>query len=253
MPNPENQARGRRNRRKGKDAQREYARYNCALWNVDPSSHALWDQSHPDNVYLECPGEGWFVEVKHEQDWEFPLYVRETERGAITWGLQEVPDDQSRWWTREWWVAARRPTRKLRETWYVLTGLWTFTRTLAAAFTFVEGVDSPLFHSLEGVLTWWDDHLPLVPDAEVLHKEGVSRWSLERWIMETEAKACPRGSARPEVPWWWVNVGPPRDHPDWKYLQGAYTLCSGRLWAHLLGLVWSDRQEAAQHEETDAR
>jgi hypothetical protein len=193
-------AMGSRNRRRGNDVQREYARYNCGIWGVDPEKHAVWTgrniDGHTDNIYIDCPGAGYHVEVKGEKDLRPHAYMRQT--------LTDAPDERC-------WCAFRRPgalQRRFQELFYVMVPMPTFTgvRIRAGCHFELLHVDSHTDRT-NWLLKEW------IPEAE----ENFSLGSMNLWMILLE-----------------LNEEEVEQH-DWPR---AIALTSGRIWADLLMRAW---------------
>ena len=191
---------GRRNRRRGNDVQREYARYNCAIWGVDAKKHAVWTgrniDGHSDNIYIDCPGAGFHVEAKGERDLRPHAWLRQT--------LRDAPDERC-------WCAFRRPgalQRLLREFFYVLVPMPTFTNVRTRALCVFESV-------------------------HVASYTGRTNWLLKEWIPEVEQNFSVDSRNL-----WMILLELNEDEIEEHDWPRAIALTSGRIWADLLMRAW---------------
>lgn len=128
---------GRLNRQRGKDTQREHARLYCGLWGVDPETHASWTQDEPDNLFRDCPGEGWYVSVKAEAVWSPWAYLIDAATRA-----RDLP----------FWIGCRRPRRdykRFREIWYAIVPEPVYLQH--ACFANIEGLGAAYPDGLGGL------------------------------------------------------------------------------------------------------
>ena len=101
-------ARGRTNRRKGKDGQREFLRAfiymltGLAWDHQDQAIRYSSTQHHPDGFLDGSPVDSWHIETKKCNTWDLRAWIREAERDA-------GPD-------RSWFIAARLPGKLWRKT-----------------------------------------------------------------------------------------------------------------------------------------
>lgn len=233
---------GRRNRDRGKQVQREYARYNCAIWNVDPETHAVWTAHHPDNEYICCPGEGNHVEVKGEKEWRLPAWIREAERDAI----KAATGRHTLGAGTHWWIASRYPlgqSSTYRNPYYVIAPEFHYLERCVLAYT---GLD-------------WQEVFPRTDQGLIdLRAEFVSfrkalcdyraratsrHWRLGTWIPELELLALEEGG----MPWILV-LERPEDTAGWKYIHGHYVLMPACDWAVILQQGWEKRRAGDAHE-----
>ena len=149
---------GRRSQERGSEVQREGARFNCQIWDVDADQHAVWTRrstaGRSDNIYIDCPGAGFHVELKGEKDLRPHAWIRQT--------LIDAPDLNC-------WCQFRRPgilRKLLDEFFYVLVPMPTFTDVRTRG-----GVDLSLF--------------------KVIAQTGRTNWLLKHWIPEVEERFCP--------------------------------------------------------------
>ena len=191
---------GRRNRRRGNDVQREYARFNCATWGVDSEKHAVWTgrniDGHSDNIYIDCPGAGYHIEVKGEKDLRPHAWIRQT--------LRDAPSGLC-------WCAFRRPgalQRLFDELFYVLVPVTTFTDVRARA-----GVE----------FAFVDAHA---------HTDRT-KWLLKEWIPEVEDTFDPE---RHEL--WTILLELDKDEVEEHGWPATIAVLSGRTWAELLMRAW---------------
>jgi hypothetical protein len=194
---------GRRSGRRGNDVQREYARYNCFIWDVDPEKHAVWTgrniDGHSDNIYIDCPGAGYHVEVKGERYLRPHAYMRQT--------LTDAPDERC-------WCAFRRPRalqRRFQELFYVMVPMPTFTNVRGRA-----GCPFGLVHV--------DSHT------------DRTNWLLKEWIPEAE-ESFSQGSMK----LWMILLELNEDEVEQHDWPTAIALTSGRIWADLLMRAWERR------------
>ena len=110
-------ARGRTNRRKGKDGQREFLRAfiymltGLAWDHPDQTIRYSSTQHHPDGFLDGSPVDSWHIETKKCNTWDLRAWIREAERDA-------GPD-------RSWFIAARLPGKLWRkmeepERWFII-------------------------------------------------------------------------------------------------------------------------------------
>jgi hypothetical protein len=191
---------GKRSRRRGNDVQREYARYNCHIWGVDPEKHAVWTgrniDGHSDNIYIDCPGAGYHVEVKGEKKLRPHAWVRQT--------LRDAPDEHC-------WCAFRRPgllQRLFDDRFYIITPAVTFTDVRSRA-----GVEFR-FVRVHGFT-------------------GYTNWLLKQWIPKVERRFDPE---RHQI--WEILLELDKDEIEEHDWPARLVLTSGRIWADLLMRAW---------------
>jgi hypothetical protein len=216
-----NSRRGRLNRRRGKEAEKDAAEFNCGVWGVDLAHSAQWTQREPDNLYLDCPGEGYYVSVKHEELWRPHDYIRDAEKRS-----GGAP----------WWVQMRRP-RALP--WRAFGSVW---YNLMAERTLLDVLDDAYGHTFPFAPT----ASPQVPIEERRRRVVVGvplmvdihgfpddrQWRLVEWTTSLEAL-----EGRPYLGWvLWLRETPER----------VYAVTSGGFWAVSLLRAWRVRRRDSE-------
>lgn len=221
---------GRRNRDRGKTVQREYARFNCAIWDIEPEGHVVYTCHHPDNCYMDCPGEGNHVEVKGEKSFRFPSYIREAERDAV----RAAAGKDTLGAGSHWWIAAQRPFeawRSYRHQYYVLAPELHYLERCVEAWTTWDWQD--VIPRIDGELIELRRALRCFRNVVVDYRED-ERWVLGTWIPEIEELAQ-------DLPWA-IVLEAPKSTEAHSYLHTHYLLLPGRDWALLLQESWTKRR-----------
>lgn len=152
----------------GKDGQREYARFVCQYYGLDPKFYASWTQNHPDVIFrLGTPVDAEHSEVKKWQiEWDPKAWIRQVE--------DDVRPE------KRWHIAIKRtqPYMKLHDPWYLLMNEQALRMLLreAAAMRFSRGEKVP--GASAGPYR--------AAGMRVVEQTQHSNWSLVKWLIDTE-------------------------------------------------------------------
>lgn len=223
-------ARGRYNRRKGKDGQREFLRAFIHMltglsWDhPDQTIRYSSTQHHPDGFLDGSPVDSWHIETKKCNRWELRAWIREAERDA-------GPD-------RSWFIAARLAGALWRvikpeddaERWFIvlpghmLDQFWTYEPR------WYQGVESGKLWSIRDAIQRQDQN----PGQCVkMHKDGrvVRLWAV---LLEPESQ----------------EHLDPKSQLRW----GHYYLLPAQTWAYLVSRSkeWTDGDSGGAPRDTAA-